>query len=323
MKPFEQFDTSLLKILPLEKRKSDLHISCIQPLKDDQLLSAEFKKVANRMIVNRNHSGSKNILMMGAHVIRSGVQQYIIDMMENKWIDCIAMNGAGMIHDYEFALLGETTESVADYIQEGQFGLWRETGRINDIINQGCRSGMGIGQCVGRQILIDDLKYKEISILANACRMGIPVTIHVGIGMDIIHEHPNFDGAMTGAATYTDFLIFSRMVQQLEGGVIMNFGSAVMAPEVFLKALSMARNVARTYDTEIKDFYTLVCDIVDLPKDYSVEPSKTEPAYYFRPLKTMLVRTVRDGGTSFYVKGRHERTIPGLWTALKEVDSDG
>jgi hypothetical protein len=261
-------------------------------------------------------SGAAAILMMGAHVIRSGVQRYIIDLMERGLVSCVAMNGAGIIHDFEFALIGATTESVAKYIREGQFGLWSETGRLNDIINGAYKKGLGMGEGVGAEISNGDFPHRDISILAAAHRLNVPVTVHVGIGYDIIHEHPNCDGAATGATSYRDFLTFAAEVERLEGGVVMNFGSATMAPEVYLKALSMARNAARGFSKEIRHFTTLVCDLHDLPGDFRVEPPRDSAAYYFRPWKTMLVRTVADGGRSFYVKGRHENTIPALWSAV-------
>lgn len=275
----------------------------------------KFEKIAERMI-HAKHSHSSIILMMGGHVIRAGVQKYLIDLMENGFISCLAMNGAGMIHDFEFSLIGATTESVARYIQEGQFGLWKETGQINDYINQGYKTGLGMGEAVGKAIFNGDFPYKNISLLAAGYRLKIPVTVHIGIGYDIIHEHPNCDGAATGATSYRDFLYFTKIVENLEGGVVMDFGSAVMAPEVFLKALSMARNVAHQNGKSIKHFATLVCDLHNLPDDLNKEPSKDDPAYYFRPWKTLLVRTVADGGEGFYVKGKHEETIPALWRAL-------
>jgi len=160
--------------------------------------------------------------------------------------------------------------------------------------------------------------HSGISLLAAGYRLKIPVTVHVGIGYDIIHEHPNCNGAAMGETSYRDFLYFVNEVQRLENGIIMNFGSAVMAPEVFLKALSMARNVAKQESKVINNFLTLVCDIKDLPNDFKEEPSKNNPLYYFRPLKTMLIRTVQDGGESFYIRGKHEETIPSLWAAINE-----
>jgi hypothetical protein len=227
-----------------------------------------------------------------------------------------------MIHDFELALVGATTESVARYISEGQFGLWRETGRINDIVNRTYREAeptRGLGLAVGRAIQAGDFPHREISLLAAAARLEVPAAVHVGIGHDIIHEHPNFDGAATGALSYRDFLTLASLLEGLEGGVVLNFGSAVMAPEVFLKALAMARNVARQEGRRIVDFTTVVADLHDLPADPSVEPSRDSTGYYFRPWKTMLARTVSDGGRGFYLRGRHRETIPALWRHIREA----
>jgi len=179
-----------------------------------------------------------------------------------------------------------------------------------------------LGEAVGRAILEGEYPYKETSVLANAARLSVPATVHVGIGYDIIHEHPNCNGAATGALSYNDFLKFAAVVQRLENGVTMNFGSAVMGPEVFLKALSMARNVAHQNGKAIRNFCTLVCDLQKISGDITKEPSKDSEAYYFRPWKTMLVRTVKDGGKSFYVRGAHADTIPALWSAVGQAERD-
>jgi hypothetical protein len=311
--------------MPLSDRQHDLDISIISELNNNKNsnIDKRFKKVAE-YIIHAKQNNSSIILMIGAHVIRAGVQKYIIDLIERGYISCIAMNGGGMIHDFEFALIGATTENVARYVKEGQFGLWKETAQLNDIINQAYikNKAIGMGEAIGYHIENTDLPYKSISILAATYRLGIPVTVHIGIGYDIIHEHSNCDGAATGALSYNDFLKFVSVVQNLENGVVMNFGSAVMAPEVFLKALSMARNVAYQQGKSIKHFATLVCNLLDLPDDISKEPPKDDPAYYFRPWKTMLIRTVADGGESFYVKGKHVDTIPALWRAINEGESE-
>jgi len=313
------FDRQLLNIKSLSSRVHDLNISIINEISTTKhhITDNKFKQIAQNIIEAKNNKASI-ILMIGGHVVRSGVQKYLIDLMEHGYISCLAMNGAVMIHDYEFASIGATTESVAKYIQTGQFGLWKETGEINDHINLGYKNGLGMGESVGKSIHEGNFPYKNISLLATGYKIKIPITVHVGIGYDIIHEHPNCDGAATGATSYKDFLYFAKAVENLEGGVVMNFGSAVMAPEVFLKALSMSRNVAIQNNKTINHFSTLVCDLHDLPADFRKEPSKDNPAYYFRPWKTLLVRTVTDGGTSFYVKGRHEDTIPALWRAIND-----
>jgi hypothetical protein len=273
-------------------------------------------------MISAKEKGAAVIIMMGAHVIRNGVQRYFIDLMKRGYVSCLAMNGSCIIHDFEFALIGQTTESVARYIKSGQFGLWKETGILNDIVNQAFSEDKtaGMGEAVGRAIANGDFPHRDISLLANAYRLKVPVTIHVGIGYDIIHELPNCDGAATGALSYNDFLRFVSILRNLENGVIMNFGSAVMAPEIFLKALSMARNVAHQRGQVIKHFTTLVCDLHDLPGLYEEEAPKDDDLYYFRPWKTMLVRTVAEGGEGFYVKGRHDKTIPTLWAAINEEE---
>jgi hypothetical protein len=257
--------------------------------------------------------------MMGAHVIRAGVNRHIIDMVERGWIDHIAMNGAGTIHDYELARIGATTESVDRYIRTGEFGLWRETGELNDWIREAADRRLGLGENLGRRIegsAASDFPHRDLSILAAAYRAGVPVTAHVGIGYDIIHEHPNCDGAALGAASYRDFLILARAVERLEGGVLLNFGSAIMGPEVYLKALAMARNAARREGRAIHHFATAVFDLVPIRGDFRKELPKTDPGYYFRPHKTILVRTVADGGESFYFCGEHRATLPALWRLL-------
>jgi len=260
--------------------------------------------------------GASAIMMIGAHVLRSGVQKYLLDLMDQGLITCLAMNGAGMIHDFELALIGGTTESVSAYISEGYFGLWEETGRINDIVSEAAKRKMGLGEAVGKVIEEEEFPYREISLLGRAYRLGIPITVHVGIGYDILHEFPNCDGAAFGATSYTDFLRFAKCLESVEGGVVMNFGSSIMAPEVYLKALAMVRNVARQQNKKITKFCTLVCDLKELPRNYREEPRRDNPDYYFRPWKTMLVRTINEGGESFYVRGAHAETIPQLWTAV-------
>ena len=310
-----QFDRSRLCLLPLKDRRHDLSLSNTLPLRRASAVSQEFTRVASE-IIQANRQKSSVVLMMGAHVLRSGVQHFLIDMMERGYLNCLAVNGAFAIHDFEFALIGATTESVALYIKEGYFGLWQETGHINEIVTWAWQQKLGLGEAIGYTIEEEKLPYRNISVLANAYRLGIPVTVHVAIGCDITHEHPNFDGAAYGGTSYIDFLRLASVLESLEGGVVMNLGSAVMAPEVYLKALSMARNVARQKGRKISNITTLVCDLLELPLNYQEEPSKENPAYYYRPWKSMLVRTVADGGKSFYFKGRHRETVPQLWTAL-------
>ncbi|MGA1870305.1 MAG: hypothetical protein ACMUJM_17335 [bacterium] len=322
---FSSFNRNLLDIKPLSRREHDLTINIIKEVAyvDPAHINKKYLCVAEE-IQQAKKKGSSVIVMMGAHVIRSGVQKYLIDLMKNGFITCIATNGAGIIHDFELSMIGATTESVRRYIKEGQFGLWKETGILNDIINEAYKNdpASGLGEVIGRAILTSDFPYKEISIFGAAYDLNIPITVHVGIGYDIIHGHPNCDGAATGALSYNDFLLFASVIQNLEGGVIMNFGSAVMAPEVYLKALSMARNVSHQENKEIRKFTTLVCDLHELPDTFKEEPSKESVFYYFRPWKTMLARTVAEGGKSYYIKARHSESIPALWSSLNKQNED-
>lgn len=252
------------------------------------------------------------ILMMGAHVIKSGVSRQVIDLLRRGAFTHVAMNGAGAIHDFELARIGATTESVARYIRTGEFGLWDQTGVLNDWAVDAAERGLGLGENFGRRILEERLPHREVSILANAYELDIPVTLHVGIGYDITHEHGNCDGAAYGAGSYRDFLIYCQAVDGLEGGTMVSLGSAIMGPEVYLKALSMARNVAHQEDRRIADFTTAVFDLVPIRGNVHQELPKSDPGYYFRPHKTILVRTVADGGESLYVCGDHRITVPAL-----------
>ena len=310
---YRQFDRSRLRVLPLSDRAHDLQLERWIGLDDPtpEFSHPDLPAVAGRLNASKA-SGAARMLMMGAHVLRAGVNRHIIDLMERGLIDHIACNGAGAIHDYELARIGATTESVARYIRDGQFGLWRETGELNDVIVQAAREGLGFGENVGRTIAASDFPYKELSVFAAAYRLGIPITVHAGIGYDIIHEHPNCDGGAIGQASYTDFLIFTNTIERLEGGVLLSFGSAIMGPEVYLKALAMARNVAHQEGRSIRRFTTAVFDMVPIRGDIHRELPKSDPGYYFRPHKTMLVRTVADGGESFYFCGDHRATLPAL-----------
>jgi len=317
MSRYEQFDRSRLLIKPLAERQHDLHLDRWLSLADPTppFEHPDLATVAARLSAAKP-AGAARILMMGAHVLRSGVNRHIIDLVERGFIDHIAMIGAGAIHDYELARFGATTESVDRYIRTGEFGLWRETGELNDWIREAAAESLGLGENVGRRIDASDYPHRDLSVFAAAFRAGVPVTVHVGIGYDIIHEHPNCDGASLGAASYRDFLIFARTVERLEGGVLLNFGSAIMGPEVYLKALAMARNVALQQARAIRRFTTAVFDLVPILGDHRKELPKSDPGYYFRPHKTMLVRTVADGGESFYFRGEHRATLPALWRVL-------
>ncbi len=317
---YPSFDRSKLLIKPLGERKHDMNADYVLKLDAPvpEYSHPQLRGVAERLLAAKQ-KGSARILMMGAHVIKMGASRFVIDLIERGFITHVAMNGAGSIHDYELARIGASTESVARYIRSGEFGLWKETGDLNDVIREAADLSLGLGENVGRRIQESDFPYKDLSIFAAAYRCSVPATVHVGIGYDIIHEHPNCDGASLGASSYHDFLIFTKTMEKMENGIMLNFGSAIMGPEVYLKALSMVRNVARQHGQVIKNFTTAVFDLVPIEGDIHHELPKTDPGYYFRPHKTILVRTVADGGESFYFCGDHRATVAALRRELLEL----
>jgi hypothetical protein len=323
MSRYQQFDRSRIELGRLSERGHDLSANDVWPLDKpvEPYRHEEFPSLVADILAARR-DGRPVVLMMGAHSIKLGLSRYLIDLVEQGMVTHLATNGAGVIHDFELALGDGTSEDVPKWIQRGQFGLWKETGRLNDIIAEAARRGEGLGEAVGRTIEEERLPRRDLSLFAAGWRSGVPMTSHVGIGSDIIHSHANCDGAALGAASYTDFLLFAHAVSLLKGGVYLNIGSAVTGPEVYLKALSMARNVARREQREIRGFTTAVFDLGELPADYRQgPPSKSHPMYYYRPWKTILVRTVADGGKSFYFAGDHQLTIPSLWRELTNASS--
>jgi len=301
------FDRGKLRIEPLAERQ---HLVSLADVLEVGQRPAPFEHpdlpaLAGAM-KDARRDGSAIVVMMGAHPIKQGLSRYLIDLIRRGYVSVLAVNGACAIHDFELARIGATSESVARYISEGRFGLWKETAELNDIV------------AVGRFVAAGNFAHKDVSIFAAAYEAGVPVTVHVGVGYDIIHQHPNFDGAAAGEASDRDFLIFTKVLEGLEGGVVLCLGSAVMGPEVYLKALAMARNVARQQGRKIARVTSAVFDLLKLPGDLHAEASKDSPEYYYRPYKTILVRTVADGGRSFYFRGDHRATIPALHRLLAE-----
>lgn len=210
--PFEKFDRSRLEIFPLEQRVHDVDISVVKSLDDPvpPFSHPELPSIARDVVAARREQDATVLMMYGAHVIRTGNGLHMIELMKRGLVTHFATNGAGSIHDYELALIGRTCESVAKYISMGQFGLWTETGRLNDIIKEGVRDGLGWGEAVGRYIWEEKLPNREKSVLGMGYHLGVPCTVHIGVGNDIIHEHPNCDGAAMGEASYNDFLIYAQ-----------------------------------------------------------------------------------------------------------------
>ena len=240
------------------------------------------------------------IFMTGAHVIKCGLSPVLIELIKKKIITCVCLNGAGIIHDFEIALQGKTSEDVGEGLKEGKFGMGRETADfLNRAINEGVSAGLGLGYAVAGKISSAKLRYKNLSILYHAYKNKIPVCVFVAIGTDIIHQHPSFDAALTGEGSLRDF---HKLVECLSGinngGVVLNFGSAVILPEVFLKALNLARNLGH----KVKDFITANFDMI----------------YHYRSMQNVVSRPVEAGGKGYYIIGHHEIMLPLLAQAVIE-----
>jgi len=313
--PYNKFDLTKLNLRPLNERAHDLDLNQLINETPPPFANPDIDNIASAIKKARANNAAV-ILMYGAHVLRRGLGKYLIQLMEQGLVTHLATNGAGAIHDFELAMCGSTCESVAKYISEGQFGLWQETGLLNDAVRNGAAQNLGFGEAVGKYINENNFLYAQHSVVAAGHRLQVPVTVHVGIGNDIVHQHPNCCGASIGQTSMTDFLIFAKSVENLENGVFLNIGSAVTGPEVYLKCLAMARNVAHQEGRQIADFTTAVFDMQPLAGDVTAEPCKTNPHYYFRPWKTILSRTVSDGGKSYYVQGDHMATLGNLAVKL-------
>ncbi|MFZ2356737.1 MAG: hypothetical protein WAW67_02815 [Candidatus Omnitrophota bacterium] len=249
--------------------------------------------------VTRAHKQKKSVIFMaGAHVIKCGLNPVIIELIKKKVITSIALNGACVIHDFELAFQGKTSEDVGENLKYGKFGMGRETADfINNAINDGVSEGFGLGESVGRKIYFSKLPHKDLSLLYNAYKYKIPVCVHVAIGTDIIHQHASFNGARTGEGSTRDFYQLSESIRSLnKGGVVLNFGSAVILPEVFLKALNLTRNLG----FQVKDFVTVNFDMI----------------YHYRPSQNIVTRPVASGGKGYYIIGHHEIMLPLLAQAI-------
>jgi hypothetical protein len=261
------------------------------------LKAKDLREVVDAVIKARKRKKAV-ILMAGAHVIKCGLNPVLIELMKKKIITCISLNGAGIIHDFEIALQGKTSEDVAENLKDGKFGMGKETAEfINCAINEGAANGLGMGESVARKIANSKLAHKKLSLLANACKFKVPVCVHAAIGTDIIHQHPSFDAASTGWASAQDFRRLTDEITRLNnGGVVLNCGSAVILPEVFLKALNLARNLGFT----VKDFVTANFDMI----------------HHYRPNQNVVCRPTASGGKGYYIIGHHEIMLPLLAQAV-------
>lgn len=309
--PYEEFDLSGVKTYPLRSRASKVTLDQFAtPYKKgsglDGLLTAlpsllaagDFKAVVQALLAARL-GGRAIIWGLGAHVLKTGLSPVIVDLMERGFVSAIATNGAGIIHDFEIALSGGTSEDVDATLGPGTFGMAEETGtQLNQAIIDGVAAGLGLGQSVGRFLAEGRAPFAQISIAANAHRLGIPLTAHVAIGTDIIHMHPKASGAAIGEASLRDFKYFTSAVARLEGGVFLNCGSAVVLPEVFLKAVAIARNDGRS----LVGLTTVNLDFLR----------------HYRALTNVVARPTAGTGKGYALTGHHEIMLPLLAAALVE-----
>lgn len=266
-----------------------------------QFAGLELPELVDRLGAARK-AGRPVIVGMGAHVIKVGLSPVLIDLMERRLVTAIALNGAGIVHDTEVAMAGRTSEDVGQVLGSGEFGAARETGEaVNEAIRLGAGQGVGLGQAMGDYLLARGFPYNEVSLLAAARRLDIPVTVHVALGTDIVHIHPGADGAAIGKTSHLDFRIFSSLVSELEGGAYLNIGSAVLLPEVFLKALTVVRNLGH----RVENFTTANFDFIR----------------HYRPMTNVVNRPTAGGGKGYHFTGHHELMIPLLAAALIESTS--
>lgn len=305
-----RIDLSKVKTVPLTRRPSKVAIgSFAAPLKKNptfegfldtipSILIGKNIKYLVSLILNARAKNKPVVMTFGAHVIKCGLSPLLIDLARRGLVTAFASNGASTVHDFELAYAGETSEDVAARLTDGSFGMTRETGVfLNTAAVTACREKLGLGETIGREIERQKLPNRSLSVYAAAWKLKVPFTTHVAIGTDIIYQHPQCDGAAWGEASYRDFLKFADTVSQMgSGGVLLNFGSAVILPEVFLKALTICRNLGH----KVFDFTTANFDMIR----------------QYRPQQNIVSRPTRDNGRGFDFTGHHEIMLPLLYTAL-------
>lgn len=312
--PYQEFDLSGVRTYPLASRKSKANVADfakpyekgggVARLLDSlpaALSASDFKAVIQALLVARERNAAI-VWGFGAHVLKTGLSPILVDLMERGFVSALATNGAGVIHDFEIALAGATSEDVDEALGPGRFGMAEETATLlNQAIASGVAEGRGIGQSVGALLAARNPPFARYSIAATASRLGIPLTVHVAIGTDIIHMHPLASGRALGEGSLRDFRYFTSAVAQLAGGVYMNCGSAVILPEVFLKAVALARNQGHS----LEGLTTVNIDFLR----------------HYRPLTNVVSRPTVGIGRGFALTGHHEILLPLLAAALIEGSS--
>lgn len=274
----------------------------------------DFKELVER-IKQARANGRPVIWSMGAHVIKNRLSRYIIELIKMGVITHVASNGAGSIHDFELAYLGGTSEDVPTAIEDGSFGMWEQTGAwMNEALKLGAKENLGYGEALGKYIAENPEKfpYREDCVLYQCYVNNIPCSYHIALGTDIIHQHPTCDMSIIGKCSGIDFKKMCASVAQLDGGVFLNFGSAVIGAEVFLKALSIARNLGYpTFNITTANF-----DLINLG-NYRSKIGYDDPNYYYRPRKNIVNRPTSQGGKGWHFNGDHQITIPTLYDLIK------
>ena len=311
-------DFSNIKTYSVKTRRNLVTVENMADPKKDNIPDwggKDFDRLVERIVKARKNN-KPVVLSMGAHVIKNGLSRYLIEFMKNGIITHIASNGAGSIHDFELAYLGGTSEDVPTAIEDGSFGMWEETGKwMNEAIQMGARGNIGYGESLG--LYIDENRekfpYKKDCVLYQAYAYKIPATYHIALGTDIIHQHPTVDFAAIGKTSGIDFHKMCYCISRLEGGVFLNFGSGVIGPEVFLKALSISRNLGYV----VSDIATANFDLINLG-DYKSKIGYDDPLYYYRPRKNIVNRPTSMGGVGWHFYGDHRVTIPSLYKKIME-----
>jgi len=312
MSRYKEIDLRKVRTISINDRKSTVDITMLGKPFDPgssfgsflntlpSILAAKELKNLVKDIVSAYNNKRPVLVMMGAHVIKVGLSPVIIDLMNLGLISGVALNGAGAIHDVELTYFGKTSEDVKESLKNGMFGMARETAEIMNNISKSSKDPCGLGEVLGMQIIKDRPKNIHVSILAHGYEKRIPVTVHVALGTDIVHQHSSADGATIGDMSLRDFRIWANLLTSIgNGGVVLLFGSSVVLPEVFLKALSVARNIKG----EIKNFITANFDMIQ----------------HYRPTANVIKRPTSDGGKGYTIIGHHELMIPLLAAYTKEL----
>lgn len=311
MSPYKQIDLARIKTIPLSSRKSKTQVKDFaQPSSKNDRIDDFLRQLPKYFKVNDLYELLKAIrqakdkdkpviFMFGAHIVKLGLSPIIIDLMKNKFVTFLSTNGAGAIHDFEIGMWGKTSEDVKGGLKRGTFGMSEQTSRLfNQISKCSIDAEQGLGEGIGQFLIQSKAKFRKYSLLAAAFELKIPATVHVGIGTDIVHQSPHFDPAATGKATFTDFKILAEEVSRLNnGGVVLHFGSAVILPEVFLKALSVARNIKG----KVENFTTANFDMIQ----------------HYRPNMNVVLRPTQGSGKGYSFTGHHEIMLPLLAWTLK------